>query len=65
MDEATQWVKGDPDGLAERQVMTVVTGGRPICLTRTAGGYGALDNRCPHQGGSSWVPSDPCGRRIS
>src|SRR4029077_1320455 len=52
MDESTaQWVKVDPDGLAEGQVMTVVAGGRACCLTRTAEGYGALDNRCPHQGG--------------
>ena len=51
MDESTQWVKVDPDGLAEGQVMTVVAGGRALCLTRTAEGYGALDNRCPHQGG--------------
>src|SRR5256886_4898954 len=51
MDEATQWVKVDPDGLAEGQAMTVVAGGRAVCLTRTAEGYGALDNRCPHQGG--------------
>src|SRR6478735_1896831 len=51
MDESTQWVKVDPDGLAEGQVMTVVAGGRAVCLTRTAEGYGALDNRCPHQGG--------------
>lgn len=46
-----QWVKVDPDGLAGDQVTTVVAGGRAICLTRTAEGYGALDNRCPHQGG--------------
>ena len=47
----TRWVKVDSDGLAEGQVMTVVAGGRAVCLTRTAEGYGALDNRCPHQGG--------------
>ena len=47
----TRWVKVDPDGLAEDQVMTVVAGGRAVCLTRTAEGYGAIDNRCPHQGG--------------
>jgi pyruvate oxidase len=51
MDETAQWVKVDLDGLAEGQVMTVVAGGRALCLTRTAEGYGALDNRCPHQGG--------------
>jgi thiamine pyrophosphate-dependent acetolactate synthase large subunit-like protein/nitrite reductase/ring-hydroxylating ferredoxin subunit len=48
---ASRWVKVDPGGLAEGQVTTVVAGGRALCLTRTAEGYGALDNRCPHQGG--------------
>jgi pyruvate oxidase len=48
---ATQWVRVDPGGLAEGRVTTVVAGGRAVCLTRTAAGYGALDNRCPHQGG--------------
>jgi hypothetical protein len=47
---ATRWAKIDPDGLAEGQVMTVVAGGRALCLTRTAAGYGAPDNRRPHQG---------------
>ncbi len=46
-----EWVEVDPGGLLEDQVTTVVAGGRAICLTRTAAGYGALDNRCPHQGG--------------
>jgi thiamine pyrophosphate-dependent acetolactate synthase large subunit-like protein/nitrite reductase/ring-hydroxylating ferredoxin subunit len=50
-DGHSQWVKVDPGGLAEGQVTTVVAGGRAVCLTRTADGYGALDNRCPHQGG--------------
>ncbi len=30
---------------------TVLAGGRAVCITRTAAGWGALDNRCPHQGG--------------
>ena len=34
------------DGVAKQ-----VVGDRAICLTRIARGYGALDNRCPHQGG--------------
>src|SRR5258707_15105233 len=51
MEGPTRWVKFDRDGLAEGRVMTVVAGGRALCLTRTADGYGALDNRCPHQGG--------------
>ena len=33
------------------RVTTVVAAGRAICLARTAAGYGALDNHCPHQGG--------------
>ena len=49
--EATEWVRLDPGGLVEGRVTTVVAGGRALCLTRTAAGYGALDNRCPHQGG--------------
>ena len=28
-----------------------VVGDRAVCFTRVARGYGALDNRCPHQGG--------------
>ncbi|MBX3286176.1 MAG: Rieske (2Fe-2S) protein, partial [Actinobacteria bacterium] len=40
-----------PDALAEDRVTTVVAGRRSLCLTRSGGGYGALDNRCPHQGG--------------
>lgn len=51
MEGAAQWVPVDPSGLVEGRVTTVVAGGRAICLTRTADGYGALDNRCPHQGG--------------
>ena len=47
----TAWVKVDADGLEEGRVTTVVAAGRAICLTRTAAGYGALDNHCPHQGG--------------
>src|ERR1043166_6051219 len=48
---ATTWVRVDTDGLEEGRVTTVVAGGRAICLVRTADGYGALDNHCPHQGG--------------
>src|SRR5882762_2017554 len=48
---ASRWEKVDPGGLEVGQVTTVVAGGRAVCLTRTEEGYGALDNRCPHQGG--------------
>jgi thiamine pyrophosphate-dependent acetolactate synthase large subunit-like protein/nitrite reductase/ring-hydroxylating ferredoxin subunit len=40
----------EPD-LAIGRVTTVVAGGRAVCVTRTEAGWGALDNRCPHQGG--------------
>lgn len=46
------WFKvADLDELAENRVKTVVAGRRSICLTHHDGQYGALDNRCPHQGG--------------
>jgi len=41
----------DDEPLAIDEITSVVVAGRAVCLTRTAGGYGALDNRCPHQGG--------------
>lgn len=50
-ENGTAWVKVDPGGLVEDRVTTVVAAGRAVCLTRTAAGYGALDNHCPHQGG--------------
>ena len=39
------------DELPEGRVKTVTAGTRSICLTHWEGQYGALDNRCPHQGG--------------
>jgi thiamine pyrophosphate-dependent acetolactate synthase large subunit-like protein/nitrite reductase/ring-hydroxylating ferredoxin subunit len=45
------WHRLDPGELELDRVTTVVAGGRALCLTRTAAGYGVLDNRCPHQGG--------------
>jgi pyruvate oxidase len=39
------------DDLPEGRVKTVVAGTHSICLTHYEGKYGALDNRCPHQGG--------------
>ena len=47
----TTWVRVDTDGLEAGRVTTVIAAGRAVCLTRTASGYGALDNHCPHQGG--------------
>ena len=45
-----EWHPIEPGDLGVDRVTTVVAGGRAICLTRREG-YGALDNRCPHQGG--------------
>ena len=45
------WFKVEPGELEVDRLTTVVAAGRAICITRTADGYGALDNRCPHQGG--------------
>ncbi len=46
------WHKAlDLDELAEGRVKTVTVGRRSYALTRSQGCYGALDNRCPHQGG--------------
>jgi pyruvate oxidase len=39
------------DALEDGRVMTVQAGHRSLALTRVNGRYGALDNRCPHQGG--------------
>jgi pyruvate oxidase len=39
------------DELADGRVKTVSVGRRSLALTHHRGGYGALDNRCPHQGG--------------
>ena len=37
--------------LAEGRVQTVTVGQRTLALSHFGGRYGALDNRCPHQGG--------------
>jgi pyruvate oxidase len=47
----TAWFKINPGELEIDRLTTVVAAGRAICVTRTVSGYGALDNRCPHQGG--------------
>lgn len=47
-----EWFKvAELDELPENRVKTVVAGKSSICLTHFEGRYGALDNRCPHQGG--------------
>lgn len=40
-----------PDTLPEGRVMPVTCDGTTVCMTHFGGRYGALDNRCPHQGG--------------
>ena len=47
-----QWHRVDPaDVPDEGRVHTVIVDGHAVALTRCAGQLGALDNRCPHQGG--------------
>jgi thiamine pyrophosphate-dependent acetolactate synthase large subunit-like protein/nitrite reductase/ring-hydroxylating ferredoxin subunit len=41
----------DVDELPAGRVRTVVAGRRSLVLTRVGDEYGALDNKCPHQGG--------------
>ena len=51
-DPGLRWTKvAELDALAEGRVRSVTCGHQTICLTRYQGGYGALDNKCPHQGG--------------
>ena len=46
------WHRVDPDDLPdEGRVGSLVVDGRPVALTRCGGRLGALENRCPHQGG--------------
>lgn len=44
-------VLDDPADLPEGRVRTVTAGRRSVALTHVDGRFGALDNRCPHQGG--------------
>ena len=39
------------DELPEGRVTSVTCENRTLCMTRYKGQYGALDNKCPHQGG--------------
>lgn len=46
------WVRvGDNNMLDGGRVTTVQVDHHTVCLTRTEEGYGAINNRCPHQGG--------------
>ena len=51
--DALTWhrVLDSPDELPEGRVRTVTAGRKSIALTHYDGEFGALDNRCPHQGG--------------
>ena len=46
-----RWHEVETDDLGANEVKAVVAAGRSVCLARTEKGLGALDNRCPHQGG--------------
>ncbi len=45
------WHKVDGDPPQPGEVTSAIVAGRAVCLTRIGGRLGALDNRCPHQGG--------------
>ena len=47
----TAWFEVHAADLALGGVKTVVAGGGGVCLARIERGLGALDDRCPHQGG--------------
>jgi pyruvate oxidase len=49
--DGVAWVELELPDVDVGRVTTVVAAGRALCLTRTADGWGVLDNRCPHQGG--------------
>jgi thiamine pyrophosphate-dependent acetolactate synthase large subunit-like protein/nitrite reductase/ring-hydroxylating ferredoxin subunit len=46
------WHRVEPGDVPEEgRVGSLVVDGRPVALTRCGGRIGALENRCPHQGG--------------
>jgi thiamine pyrophosphate-dependent acetolactate synthase large subunit-like protein/nitrite reductase/ring-hydroxylating ferredoxin subunit len=48
----TRWTKVlELDELHEDRVKSVTCGRHTLCMTNHEGQYGALDNKCPHQGG--------------
>lgn len=51
MTNRTMWVKIEEVDFDLNTPTMVVAKGRALCVTRTAEGWGILDNRCPHQGG--------------
>jgi pyruvate oxidase len=50
-DELTWFDVGPGDMLAHDEVTVVRAGHHAVALSRTAQGWGAIANRCPHQGG--------------
>src|SRR4051794_37062748 len=51
-DSAGRWHRVEPAEVPdEGRVGSAVIDGRPVALTRCGGRLGALENRCPHQGG--------------
>ena len=52
MTDVQRWRRvGEADVPAEGRVRSVVVDGRSIAMSRCGGRLGALENRCPHQGG--------------
>ncbi len=52
LDTTLVWHRvADVDDLDDGRVRTVTAGHRSLALTRVGDRFGALDNRCPHQGG--------------
>src|SRR3954465_12376748 len=51
MDDLLWHRVADLDELPEGRVKTVTAGHHSLALTHYGGRYGALSNRCPHQGG--------------
>jgi thiamine pyrophosphate-dependent acetolactate synthase large subunit-like protein/nitrite reductase/ring-hydroxylating ferredoxin subunit len=51
-DDKARWLKVlEADELPEGRVKPVTCEHRTLCMTHYQGQYGALDNKCPHQGG--------------
>ena len=63
------WFKvGPTDLLVEGRITTVQAGHSAVCLTRTDKGYGAISNRCAHQGGplgDGFLQNGLCGLSLA
>ena len=49
--DSYEWHRITPGDLEIGDVATVIAADRAVAVSRTEQGWGALDNRCPHQGG--------------